>query len=309
LWSSTKPRSSDRFPSGFAEQARRHSSRTAIRTRTRTLTYDELNQHANRLAWALLRTRGRGQEAVALLFEQGASAIVAMLGVLKAGRFYVPLDPAYPRARIEYMLEDSQASVLVTNDGNVSFARELASRIGCELLNVDEIASTSTGDDPDTSVSADSLAWILYTSGSTGKPKGVVQTHRNVLHDIMNYANGSHICQADRLALLASYSVVDAVRTLYGALLNGAVVCPFDVKQEGLRQLADWLGEQKVPSSVPSRRSSAISSGSSMRSRSSQACACSTCAASRCTEGTSSRTKDIFPRTAFSPTGWARPNA
>jgi non-ribosomal peptide synthetase component F len=118
-----------------------------------------------------------------------------MLGVLKAGKFYVPLDPFYPRARIEYMLEDSQASVLVTNDGNLALARELANRIRCELLNVDELDATCSVAEPDVGISPDSLAWILYTSGSTGQPKGVMQTHRNVLHDIMNYTNGFHICR------------------------------------------------------------------------------------------------------------------
>src|SRR5882762_5057906 len=93
------------IPERFDEQARKYSGRTAISTRTHSLTYRELNQNANGLAAALLRQRGRGQEPVALLFEQGASAILAMLGVLKAGKFYVPLDTAYPRARVEYILE------------------------------------------------------------------------------------------------------------------------------------------------------------------------------------------------------------
>jgi amino acid adenylation domain-containing protein len=234
------------IPERFVEQARKYPGRTAISTRTHSLTYRELNQNANCLAGALLRRRGRGQEPVALLLEQGASAILAMLGVLKAGKFYVPLDAAYPRARIEYILEDSQASLLVTNDRNLSLGRQLATRHRCQLLNVDELDATSSVVEPEAAISPDSLAWILYTSGSTGQPKGVVQTHRNVLHDIMNYSNGFHICQADRLVLLTSCSVVDTVRTLYGALLNGAALCPLDVKQEGLSALADWLDEQQV---------------------------------------------------------------
>lgn len=234
------------IPKRFEEQARKYSDRTAITTGNHVLTYDQLNQGANRLSVAILSQRGDRQEPIALLLEQGASAISAILGVLKAGKIYVPLDTTYPQARIEYILEDSQAAVIVTNNRNFSLARELAKHNRCQLLNIDELDASSFVEEPDSSISPDSLAWILYTSGSTGQPKGVVQTHRNVLHDIMNYTNAFHICQVDRLILLTSYSVVDTVRTMYGALLNGASLYPLDVKEEGLTHLADWLNHHQI---------------------------------------------------------------
>jgi len=234
------------IPKRFEEQARKYSDRTAITTGNHVLTYDQLNQGANRLSVAILSRRGDRQEPIALLLEQGASAISAILGVLKAGKIYVPLDTTYPQARIEYILEDSQAAVIVTNNRNFSLARELAKHNRCQLLNIDELDASSFVEEPDSSISPDSLAWILYTSGSTGQPKGVVQTHRNVLHDIMNYTNAFHICQVDRLILLTSYSVVDTVRTMYGALLNGASLYPLDVKEEGLTHLADWLNRHQI---------------------------------------------------------------
>jgi len=234
------------IPKRFEEQARKYSDRTAITTGNHVLTYDQLNQGANRLSVAILSQRGDRQEPIALLLEQGASAISAILGVLKAGKIYVPLDTTYPQARIEYILADSQAAVIVTNNRNFSLARELAKHNRCQLLNIDELDASSFVEEPDSSISPDSLAWILYTSGSTGQPKGVVQTHRNVLHDIMNYTNAFHICQVDRLILLTSYSVVDTVRTMYGALLNGASLYPLDVKEEGLTHLADWLNHHQI---------------------------------------------------------------
>ena len=234
------------IPKRFEEQARKYSNRTAVVTRNQTLTYDQLNQGVDRLAGAILHQRGGRQEPIALLLEQSASAISTILGVLKAGKIYVPLDTTYPQARIEYILEDSQAPVIVTNNRNFLLARELAKHNGCQLLNIDELDPISFVEEPDSHISPDSLAWILYTSGSTGQPKGVIQTHRNVLHDIMNYTNAFHICQADRLILLTSYSVVDTVRTMYGALLNGASLYPVDVKKDGLTHLADWLNHHQI---------------------------------------------------------------
>jgi non-ribosomal peptide synthetase component F len=170
------------IPKRFEKQWQNHSDRTAITTRQHALTYDQVNQGANCLAAAILGQRGGRQEPIALLLEQGASAISAILGVLKAGKIYVPLDTTYPRARIQFILDDSQAAVIVTNGKNFSLAHELAKHKHCELLNVDELDAGSFVKEPDLYISPDSLAWILYTSGSTGQPKGVVQTHRNVLH-------------------------------------------------------------------------------------------------------------------------------
>ena len=233
------------IPDRFEEQVAKYPNRVAVKTRNHTLTYDELNRLSNRVARAILAQRENGKAPVALLLEHDASVIAAILGVLKAGKIYVPLNPSYPQARTRYILEDSQAALIMTNSRNLVLARELA-RNRCQVINVDEIDISLSDADLDIPISPDAFAYILYTSGSTGQPKGVIQNHRNVLYLITNFTNGLHICSDDRMTLLYSASVSGAVKDIFGALLNGAGVLPFDLKEEGVGNLATWLIQEEI---------------------------------------------------------------
>ncbi len=240
------------IPDRFEKQVRRYPDRIAVKTRNDELTYDGLNQAANRVARAILTQRGTGEEPIALLLENDVPMIATILGVLKAGKIYVPLDPSLPRARTTYILEDSRAGLIVTDNKNLSSARGLAQDT-LQLFNIDELDSSLSSENLGLPISPDTFAWILYTSGSTGQPKGVVQTHRNALHFIMNYTNGFHICADDRLTLLYSCSASAASHNILSALLNGASLYPLDIKREGLARLADWLIQQEITiyNSVP----------------------------------------------------------
>jgi amino acid adenylation domain-containing protein len=233
------------IPERLENIVRIHPDRPALKAKNLSWTYDELNQSANRIAHAILNGCTQGTEPIALLLEPGASPVLAMIGVLKAGKTYVPLDPHYPRSRLQFMLQDCRARVVVTDSQNYSFARELAQDTS-ELINIDKLDSALPTDEPDSSRSPNSLAYIMYTSGSTGQPKGVMQTDRNVLHEIMNYTNAAGICHNDRLLLVSSPSFADATRTIYGALLNGACLCPLNIKERGFSGLVDWIGQEKL---------------------------------------------------------------
>ena len=229
------------IPARFSRQVQRYGDKTAVKTKQHEWSYRELDRRANQIAHTLLAQRGVGEDRIALLFDHDAPMIAAMLGVLKAGKTYVPLDPAYPRARTEYMLADSQAAAILTNKQNLALAQELAT---IPILNIDDLDA----DVPEVtlSIAPDAIAYLLYTSGSTGQPKGVMQDHRNVLHHIRTYTNALCLSSADKLLLLASYSFDAAVMDIYGALLNGAGLYPVNLRSEGFRGLAAWLNDQQV---------------------------------------------------------------
>jgi len=157
-------------PDRFEKQADTFPDRIAVRTASREFTYDALNRTANRIAHAILAVDAEGEQRVALLLEQSDPLLVAsILGILKAGKIYVPIDPSYPPARTTYVLENSQAVLIVTGSSNLSLARELAGNER-HVLNVDEISPQLCDENSGLRVGPDSIAYIIYTSGSTGQP-------------------------------------------------------------------------------------------------------------------------------------------
>ena len=229
----------------FEQLAACYPDRPAVVSAELQFSYAELNQVANRIARAVLARLGEGEEPVAFLFEEGAFIIAAILGILKAGKIYVPLDPAFPHARIAYMLENSQARLLLTNRKHLSQAHRVALG-GQEILNCDDVDFNITPGNLDRPISAEAGAVILYTSGSTGRPKGVLHSHRNILVETKNYTNDARICPEDRLSQCHSCSFVNSIRNIYGALLNGATLFPYDVATGGVAFLAEWIRIHRI---------------------------------------------------------------
>ena len=150
-----------------------------------SLTYDELNRYANRIAHAILEKRGLGSEPIALFFEKSIELVAAIFGVLKAGKFYVAIDPLSPEERIRHILKDSGASLLVTNRDKLGFANALAEDVH-SILNIDAINEDMASENLGLVISTtDFAARKINTSGSTGKPKGVPKEHLKSLQRAM----------------------------------------------------------------------------------------------------------------------------
>ena len=233
------------IPALFEQQVARYPDRLAVVTPELKFTYAELNRVANRIARAILAKIGENEEPVALLFEHGTFLIAAMLGILKAGKIYVSLDLADPHSRIAYMLEDSQAKLLLTNTKHLSHARRSVQG-GQQILNCDDLDANHAAGNLDRSISSDAGAVILYTSGSTGRPKGVFHNHRNILVETRNYTNDLRISPKDRLALCHSCGSANSIRNVYSALLNGATLFPYDLAIKGFAPLAEWVRTHRI---------------------------------------------------------------
>lgn len=203
----------------FESVVEQYPDAIALTFRSHNLTYKELNSRANHLAHQL-RAQGVGSETfVAILMDRSIEMIVATLAILKAGGCYVPLDPAYPKERIDYMLADTQAQILLTQ---FHLAQKLTSHVATVITldagwgaddskDVDNLENVNNGQ---------SLAYVMYTSGSTGKPKGVMIRHQSIMRLILG-ANFAQL-NADTVILqLAPVSFDASTLEIWGALLTG----------------------------------------------------------------------------------------
>lgn len=204
----------------FAQQVSKTPDAIALICEDRQVTYRELNSRANQLAHFLKKRGVRADTRVGVCVQRSPELITALLAILKAGAAYVPLDPEYPQARLEFMLKDAQAPLLITESGlTQNLPANAAEIVLLEDLPA-QVALESTND-PEIETTADSLAYVMYTSGSTGKPKGVAVTHRNVVRLVKNTNYASFA--ADEVFLQSATISFDASTfEVWGSLLNGA---------------------------------------------------------------------------------------
>ncbi len=204
----------------FEEVAGRYPNRPAVRDSAVSYTYAALAEQARHIG-AKIAAAHADAGPVAVLGSNEAHYTALLLGVLRAGRIALLLDAHHPLERNRKIIAHAQAGLVVTTGAHCAQAHRLAS--ASSILNVDEPrgASEDTHQPPTT---PDAPACIIYTSGSTGVPKGVVQSHRGVLHDVLQSVNTSHIGFTDTIAVFYSPAVIAGFRTLLSGLLSGAAM-------------------------------------------------------------------------------------
>lgn len=240
------------LPARFRAVVERCADRPALRCDGLEWTYRELDRCANLVA-RRLPPPCAGSAPVLLLLGHGALELIALLAVLKSGHAWVALDPANPQARLAAIAADVAAACMLTSRPFASRAEGLAE----EVIELPAAATLlAAARDPDLTMAADrdpgldpqpgALASVVYTSGSTGMPKGVMRSHRCSLHRCWLFRCDSDVAPGDRIAHMFSCSFVAAEVDVYGALLNGATLCCYPVRERGFAPLPAWLAAERV---------------------------------------------------------------
>jgi amino acid adenylation domain-containing protein len=213
----------------FEEQVERTADVVAIEIGGQRLTYQELNRRANELAHYLSGLGVGPENLVGICFERSLETIVGLLGILKAGAAYVPLDPSYPKERLRFMLEDAQVSVLITQEKLVEDGgwrmEDGEPRLTVVCLDRDwPTISQQRNDNPKTGVGSENLAYVIYTSGSTGQPKGVQVSHRSVVNCLCAVGDQIGLSAQDIWLAVTTISFDIAVLEIFLPLITGAKV-------------------------------------------------------------------------------------
>lgn len=230
----------------FEKQAARTPEAIALVGEYQQLTYWELNQRANQLA-RHLQMSGVGPEVVVgISLERSPEMVISLLAILKAGGAYVPLDPAYPAQRLDFMLRDSHAEIVLTQGRLQARFAEYHTRLVCldrEQKRIAQLSSTNV----QSGVRAENLAYVIYTSGSTGQPKGVTIEHRGLCNIAQAQASIFQVRPENRVLQFASLNFDAAIFEMLMALLAGAAlhVVPFDLLQDG-PALSQLVSQQAI---------------------------------------------------------------
>ena len=184
------------------------------------LTYDELNKKANRIANALIKRGVAIEDRIMFMMRRNTDLIAAVLGIVKAGAAFIPIDPKYPKNRINQILDDSDSKFVITSS-EIDYDGE-------NRIDVDELLAESDDSNPQIELTHDNLCFLIYTSGSTGKPKGVMITHRGITNYVANVGENvpiyelNHKC--NKFISISTVSFIVFLREIFGTILNGLPV-------------------------------------------------------------------------------------
>ena len=225
--------------------AKQYARKTALKFHDRSLTYKNLYESSNKLARLLIDHQIKTGDVIGLALDRSPEMVISLLAILKSGAAYVPLDPEYPKDRIEFMLEDSSAKVLLTSK---KYHNHFASNTK-EILIEDALDQLNnySAEEPEVYFSSEKLAYILYTSGSTGKPKGVQIRHYNLVNFLLSMQKEPGMTSDDKILAVTTISFDIAGLELYLPLICGAelILSNSETSKDG-RLLLDLVKDEKV---------------------------------------------------------------
>ena len=198
----------------FEEQVKLSPQKSAVFFENTVLTYEELNYKANSIASYLNKNGAKKEDVIGIFLDKSLESIISILGILKAGCAYLPIDITYPEDRIEYMLSNSNTKFILSNS---KFENKLNTKI--KIINLDNFVYERK-ENLELEIKPENLAYIMYTSGSTGKPKGVMVEHKNIVRLVKN-TNYIKFEKDERILQTGSIVFDACTFEIWGALLNG----------------------------------------------------------------------------------------
>lgn len=213
----------------FEEQVAKTPDKVAVIACDKTLSYAELNEQANRIAHSLIEKGIGVGDIVAFALPRKSYLIATMLGILKAGAAYLPVDPDYPQDRIDYMLADSNARLFITED------------------NIQELVANNDVSNPSVDMSSEDLCYCIYTSGSTGKPKGTLLKHQGIINLVTDLTIYGDLSDCERIGFMTTITFDVATQEILTTLLNGftGVVMP-ERKETRIDTIISSVLENKI---------------------------------------------------------------
>lgn len=239
------PKNTDIY-SLFMEEVEKNPNKLAVFFDNKSLTYQELSTKVSNLANSMRNLGVAQNDIAAILVDKSLESIIAIFATLKLGAAYLPIDVNYPTSRIDYMLADSKAKILLTTNEFVHKATNIIQTLNISLDNSTIYANEGTSDIAISQISTDNPAYIMYTSGSTGKPKGTIITQKNIIRLIKN-TNFIKFREDDRIMQTGSIVFDACTFEIFGALLNGLPL--YIIKKEDLLNpstLQDFILHNKI---------------------------------------------------------------
>lgn len=209
----------------FVQQALKTPDNIAVLIEGKEITYQELNTKSNQLAHYLRRLGVEEEMLVPICINRSLEMIIGLLGILKAGGAYVPIDPEYPKERIDYLIEDTNSRIVVTDVNSTNLFKKYEEELESVCLTTDwEVIAQESEEHPNNALTSKNLAYVIYTSGSTGQPKGVMIEHQSVVNEISSYSAIFKFDSTDKQLVLANYTFDASVEQIFVPLISGSCV-------------------------------------------------------------------------------------